>query len=151
MTMEYVSSTTPNSSESFTDQHLRRRKTSFLPAQSEKIPPQMWTGFALSATWNEVIMLRDRASIRSIYSGTSQQEKMYYRRTLLGPLKRTQDLTCGWFFFFFICRSACTFHANQLIWLSWFLQTHGESFLHLTAPGADHEPGDCTFLLWTHG
>lgn len=78
MTMEYVSSTTPNRSESFTNQHPRRRKTSFLPAQSKKIPPQMWTGFALSATWNEVIVLRDWASIRSIYSVTSQQEKMYY-------------------------------------------------------------------------
>lgn len=97
--MEYFSSTKLNSSESFTNQHPRRRKASFLPAQSEKIPPQMWTGFALSATWNEVIMLRDWASIRSIYSGTSQQGKMYYKPTLPGPFKHTQNLTCDCFLF----------------------------------------------------
>lgn len=105
ITIEYFSSARLSNSDSFCNQHPCSRFF-FLPAQSEKIPPLIWTEFALSATWNEVIMLSGWASIRSIYGGTPS--------LLMG---------CTWFQ---QQKMRCNVHSRDLLynWLSnsfWFL------------------------------
>lgn len=119
-------------------------ETFFPPVQGEKISPPKWSKFALSATWNEIIMHWNWASIALYLYGTLSRKKCMTLHNLWANYAySTLDISCV----------ICAFSFLEL--LIYFMQINflgSWQFLCILAvPGTDHERRNCTFLLWTHG